>query len=187
MGANLGVQESAQAGAGAWEWLTVENITLNAADASISVYLRVDTGTAYFTMPMLTVGPEAQPWKPRGMKYRSTYVQQAAGTTGDIAWSDQDCTANTNPLACLISVYAVIKEPDGTIESAIVMAHNDALPGGDQVCYVVLADILNRNIYGQSAVLACDDSQVLRYYVDEKDADSDVTWYIRIIGYWIWE
>ena len=33
-GANLGLQESGQVGAGAWELLTVENITLDGADAS---------------------------------------------------------------------------------------------------------------------------------------------------------
>jgi len=188
MGANLGVQESAQAGAGAWEWLEVENITLNAADASISVYLRVDTGTAYYTMPMLTVGPEAQPWKPRGLEYiaQDASTEQLNATTGDVAWSDTDCTATSDNLAVLIHLHTQVNEPNGNAGSRIQIGHSDTVVGADgavaraRVIIVGLANWTNGHVM-------CDDSQIIRYQIQEIDADNDVAYFIWIAGYWMWE
>jgi hypothetical protein len=188
-GTNLGLQESSQAGAGAWELLTVENITLNAADASIQVRFIVDTDTAWFTMPMLNVGALAMPWQPRGQKYvPTTQIDHLdLNTTGDVAWTDTDCTANTDPLATAIQVYLTIKEADGLIGSWGGVGHSDTITGAD--VYVVQAKefIINQTIPANGGPIFCDDSQVIRYVVGEADADNDVRFRIYITGYWMWD
>lgn len=186
-GTNLGLQESAQAGAGAWTWLEIENITLNAADANIEIRLIVDTDTAWFTMPMLAIGPEAQPWKPRGWKWRNiARVQQLnlAGV-GDAAWSDTDCTANTDPLATMIQCWAWLKEPNGIAGSLAHLAHDDALTGADaaiQSIYIPVVNIAST----MTDEIQCNDSQVIRYYIDEIDGDADLTFLVYLGGFYMW-
>lgn len=188
-GTNLGLQESAQVPAATWTWLEVENQTLHAADAAIEVRLIVDTGTAYFTMPMLAPGPESQPWKPRGEKYiptaRTDQISVNGGT--DVAWSDTDCTANTDPLAVGIGVHLYAREIDGVMGSYIGAYHDTALTGADAaglLCYVQVATIGASHTTDN---IRCDDSQVIRYIVEEQDNDNDVSYRLRIIGYWMWK
>jgi hypothetical protein len=187
-GTNLGLQESAQHTGGAtWEWLEVENKTLNAADTSIQIRLIVDTGTAYFTMPMLAVGPEAQPWKPRGMKHVpiTLVTQLTADNQGDIAWSDTDCTANTDPLALAMELQPLLKETGHSI-SEFSVGHNDDLIT-DSVCCSARTQV--GNVYNSSAIqfIRSDDGQVIRYTLAEGDADNDCFIRLWMTGYWMWE
>jgi hypothetical protein len=190
-GTNLGLQESSQAGAGAWELLTIEGITLNAADASIQIRLIVDTGTAYFTMPMLNVGPKAMPWQLRMLRpYHQERVQQLglAGTT-DVAWTNTDCTANTDPLAARLELMLWIQE---TAFSGPSTWGGVGLPtalcsiGGDKAYLADYAQI-SANWVMSMGTLFCDDSQIVRYTVNEQNANSDVQFYIQILAYWRWE
>lgn len=186
-GTNLTLQESDQAGAGAWEWLTVENITLDAGDATIEVRLIVDTDTAWFTMPMLSVGPTAQPWMSRDTRFvpLAQVTQQDLNTTGDVAWSDTDCTANTDPLATLIAALHFISESDGVLGSNQRLGHSDDVMGADTIETLVRVQVFSQSVYG-FGLLLCDDSQVVRYFVSETDADNDVRAVIYLTGYWMW-
>jgi len=133
-GTNLGLEESAQAGATAWTLLKVENITLDAADTSIQVRLIVDTDTAWFTMPMLNTGSKSLPWRPRGQRYvhHATEVDQYdLNLTGDVAWTNTDCTANSHPLAVALHVMLYVSEANGTVGSYHQAALPSALSGGD--------------------------------------------------------
>jgi hypothetical protein len=169
--------------------LTVENITLNAADATIQVRLIVDTDTAWFTMPMFAVGPVAQPWTPRGFRHvpvlRVDQVNLAG--TGDVAWSDTDCTANTDPLAIGIDVQSVAIEPNGLAGSTVDVGHDSALLGADSAFLSAKVYVVNISGTLDSNMVRCDDGQIIRYKVNEVDADNDVTAIIRIYGYWMWE
>lgn len=186
-GANLGLEESDQAGAGAWQWLAIEGITLNAADASIQVRLIVDTDTAYFTMPQLNIGSRALPWRPRGTKYAQLgqTTQFDLNPTSDVAWSDTDCTANTDPLAAGIEGAIDVREPNGTGGSYHMI--NSAF-GSDTYPYIAQVLVLGTawSTYA-SYHLTCSDSQVLRYSVVEHDNDNDVRARCFITGYWMWE
>lgn len=188
-GTNLGLEESAQhTGGSGWELLKVEDITLDGGDASIEVRLIVDTGTAYFAMPMLCVGGIALPWKPRGMKHVPTWATQFDITVGDTAWSDTDCTANTDPLAVAIQGTYKMREPDGAAGSFAYLGHeNDLVGGTDTIVMAASQVILNQWEYRATAFVRCSDSQVIRYYVAEQDADNDVNLVLFISGYWMWE
>ena len=183
-GTNLGLQESDQhTGGSGWEWLVVENQTLDGADADIEIRLIVDTDTAFFTMPSLTVGPVARPWVARGMLHVPIYVTQLdLNTTGDVAWTDTDHTANTDPLATMINASCYI----GSDEIACYgwMGHSNAIVVDDYSLGVRIYNGSQPTTAG--AVLQCDDSQILRYLVEEIDADSDVRFIIYAIGYWRW-
>lgn len=186
-GTNLGLQESAQHTGGAtWEWLTVTGITLNGADASIDIRLIVDTGTAYFTMPMLAVNGNVLPWKPRGTRYKPLLrvLQFDLNTTGDVAWSDTDCTANTDPLAVGIEVFIACLHDDS--RSYLAIGHSDTVLGGDDIEVIAYTQLNNVNAWGNGRV-QCDDSQVIRYKVEEFDGDNDVRSRLWLTGYWMWE
>lgn len=188
-GSNLGLEESSQhTGSSSWELLKVENITLDASDTSIQVRLIVDTGTAYFTMMMLNQGSRALPWRPRDVRYKpmSITTQFDLNTTGDVAWSDTDCTANTDPLACRVMGRIYIREPNGTLDSYIAVSHADDLIGGDSYTATLWVHVLAQNLT-YHAEWACDDQQVIRYMVNEMDADSDVRAQVFLHGYWMWE
>lgn len=187
-GANLGLQESGQVGAGAWELLTVENITLNGADVSIEVRLIVDTDTAWFTMPMLNLGSKPFPWMPRQEKFipATSSTQYDLNTTGDVAWSDTDCTANTDPLATAVFVRLSVQEADGILGSTNNVGHSDDLTGGDGGACSARVIVLNIAYYFSTSRIACNDSQVIRYSVNEADADSDVRAIALLYGYWMW-
>jgi hypothetical protein len=186
-GTNLGLQESSQAGASAWELLTVDNITLNASDTSIEVRLIVDTSTAYFTMPMLSVGTLPMPWQPRRERYVpiTGVLQVDLSATGDVAWTSTDCTSNTDPLATGVDIVARVKETDGTLGSAVYVGHASVLVTDFGVVRAT-SNVINRNFYDFGSV-RCDDGQNIRYTVLEQDADSDVLAQIYITGYWRWE
>jgi hypothetical protein len=186
-GTNLGLQESSQAGAGAWTLLKVESQTLDAADTAIELRLIVDTDTAYFTMPMLTIGSKALPWVARGEQFVpiTQATQVDLNNTGDVAWTDTDCTANTDPLALAIQARLYIVENDGTVGSYGGGGHDDALAADAAVALVRLL-VLGTGTMVPSTRLACNDSQVVRYTVEEVDADNDVNFDIYLHGYWRW-
>lgn len=186
-GTNLTLQESAQAGAGAWEWLEVNNITLDAGDATIELRLIVDTDTAWFTMPMFSVGLAARPWVPRDLRFVAllSIDQQDLNPTGDVAWSDTDCTANTDPLALLIAANSFVYEPNGSVCSNQQLGHSDTVMGGDDTECMAREWVLGKSCWA-FGLLLCDDSQVIRYTVDEVDADNDVRAKIDLAGYWMW-
>lgn len=188
-GTNLSLQESAQHGGSGWELLTVENITLNASDTSIQVRLIVDTGTAYFAKPMLNVGPKVLPWQPRRERYvtLNPVAQLDLNTTGDVAWTDTDCTANTHALATMLAVRLYLREPDGTAGSYGSVATPAAVGGSDSLNYVRAYSPVANQASEKYTTLRCDDSQVIRYFVSEEDADSDVRFVITLTGYWRWE
>ena len=190
-GTNLGLEESAQVGAGAWELLTVENITLDAADTAIQVRLIVDTGTAYFGMPMLNIGSCALPWKARQELFvarEPTWVLSDA-SSGDVAWSDLDFTATSHNLATGISVIVKCSETDGSIGSSVSVGHHSDITGADGEACGAQSRISTATGYaaGHHAFIRCNDTQNIRYTVAEADADSDVRAYIGITGYWRWE
>ena len=188
-GTNLGLQESPQhTGGSGWELLVVENITLDAADATIQVRLICDTGTAFFAAPMLNVGP-------RALRYvaRDTIFVPAASvqifdlnTTGDVAWSDTDCTAASDPLAWMFSLYTFITEPDGAALSTLDIGHNDTILGADVRVMRNVVHIINQFFYKDTPPIISDDQQVIRYMVNEVDVDNDVRAYASVVGYWKW-
>ena len=187
-GTNLGLQESDQhTGGSSWELLTVENQTLDAADTSIQLRLIVDTDTAYFTKPMLNPGSCAMPWMPRGLApYLVNRVSQVNGT-GDQAWADTDCTANTHPLAVKIDVQVYVTEPNGTPNSYVGINHASALTASDQDSVRISCAVVGAAAYYfNNGTVMCDDSQIIRYHADEIDGDNDFVWNIRITGYWRW-
>lgn len=188
-GTNLTLQESIQAPATAWTLLTVENITLNAGDATIQVRLIVDTDTAWFTMPMLNVGPNALPWRFRGWRFvpQQQATQFDLNTTGDVAWSDTDCTANSDPLAVAMQALIFVYEQNGTTGSSVQLAHHDDVVGGDSAAMLVNANVIAKGMYQPGGPVFCNDSQVIRYKVEEQDADNDVIARCFITGYWMWE
>jgi hypothetical protein len=188
-GTNLTLQESGQhSGGSSWEYFSVENQTLHAADTSIEVRLIVDTGTAYFCMPMLCVGPIARPWHPRGLRYVQLERVSQIDTTGtDVAWSDTDCTANTDPLAVIIVGRLTVSEPNGTPNSYMSIGPASALVSADSHEYSAYVSVVGTAQFSSSFILACDDGQLLRYIVEEVDNDSDLTYKIFINGYWMWE
>jgi hypothetical protein len=146
-----------------------------------------ETGTAFFAAPMLNVGTKSLQWRPRGIKFQLVAnVAQASGTTGDVAWSDTDCTANTDPLACLIAFRLQASEPNGTMGSRLWMAHSDTIVGSDQAIQFATIHVAVLTM-SSWAILRCDDGQVVRYTVTEEDADNDVTWGCQLTGYWMWE
>jgi hypothetical protein len=187
-GANLGLQESAQAGAGAWEFLAVENITLNGADATFEVRFYADTDTAFIAYPMLNVGTKPLAWVARQEKFVPIprVIQYDLNTTGDVAWSDTDCTANTDPLAVGILGRLYILEADGNVGSFHKVGHSDNLIGADWEVVQVYSIVVGLTGSGTCARFACDDSQVLRYEVDENDLDNDVRAILFLVGYWMW-
>lgn len=187
-GTNLGLQESSQhTGGASWELLTVENQTLDAADTSIQLRLICDTGTAYFTQPMLNPGSCSMPWLERGQKFVPVAVNQLdLNTTGDVAWSDTDCTANTHPLATAMQIRMRIYEADGTVNSYFDVAHNDTIVGSDALICTAREYVIATNIYASTDYVMCDDSQVIRYRVEEVDADNDVRATLTLTGYWRW-
>ena len=188
-GTNLGLEESAQAGAGAWGLLTVENITLDAADTAIQARLIVDTGTAYFAMPMLNIGSCSLPWCSRRQRFvaRTDVAQINLVGTGDVAWTDSDCTANTHPLAVAVAGRAYVTEPDGTAGSTFYIGHSDNIVGADTSVLTSIVQVLGQPNNTSGAYIVCDDGQNIRYYVGEVDADNDVTAVFTINGYWRWE
>ena len=183
-GTNLGLQESSQhSGGGSWELLTVENVTLDAADASIQYRLIVDTGTAYFTMPMLNIGSKALPWTPRGEQFVPlTLTRVRSATTGDVAWSDLDVTANTDPLAVKVLVQGYVKTD--VAGDTLSIGHSDDLVA-DAAVVLVYSQVNNVFNTGQGEILL-NDSQVCRIAVAEADADSDVLTLVDLHGYWRW-
>jgi hypothetical protein len=185
-GTNLTLQESSQVGAAEWTWLTVENITLNAADATIEVRLIVDTDTAWFTMPMLTVGLTAQPWMPRDLRFVaiSRAITINLGGQTDIAWSDVDFTADTDPLAVHIQGELLVLETVVSGNTIASVGHSDDIIA-DTDAY---AQPVQRNaqFVRESFLILVNDGQVGRYKLDEADADSDVSLQIRTNGYWMW-
>lgn len=188
-GANLGLEESDQhTGGGDWELLTVEGVTLDAADASIDVRLICDTGTAYFGRMALVVGPKAVMLKPRGLKPIPLGVTHFdLNTTGDVAWSDTDCTANTDLLAVAMFFRMDIQEADGAAGSYFEMGHNEDLLGGDESIARAYSEVTgNFNSICAGEVMG-DDGQVVRYGVSEVDADADVRARCRLCGYLMWE
>jgi len=188
-GTNLGLQESAQhSGGSGWEWLSIVDKTLDNADADIEVRLICDTGTAFFAGPMLSVGPQARVWVNRNVKVVPLTVttQYDLNTTGDVAWSDTDCTANTDPLCVGVDVRVWITEPDGTLYSNHSVAHNDTF-GGDDAVATTKVWVAAQSNEVERARIHVDDSQVLRYSVAEQDADNDVRALLRLNGYWMWE
>jgi hypothetical protein len=186
-GANLGLQESAQAGAGAWELLTVENITLNAADATFEVRFYGDTITAYIAYPMLNVGSKPVAWVARQEEFVAlAWVNQFdLNTTGDVAYTDTDCTANTDPLATRFLLISGIYEPDGAVGSYMDISHDNAITGSDIISFRVSSHIVNL-FWWANGQAVCDDSQVIRYNVEEQDADADVRARLYFDGYWMW-
>jgi hypothetical protein len=185
-GTNLGLQESSQAGAGAWELLAVEGQTLNAADTAIELRLIVDTDTAWFTMPMLTIGSKALPWMPRDQQPIPIERVVVLNRTGaDLAWTDLDFTASTHPLATRIQVRMNANEPNGTAGSSFYMGHDSAVVVSDQAVGVVVVPVVGINYY-ETCDLACDDQQVVRYFIDEIDGDGDFTTTASAVGYWRW-
>jgi len=186
-GTNLGLQESSQVGAGAWTLLKVEDQTLNGADTSIELRLIVDTDTAWFACPMLGLGSKAPPWRPREIQFiPQEGANQLSATTGDVAWTDTDCTGNSDPLAIAMQLQMLIYEANGTINSNILISHDSALVGGDFGnfgAYVIVLDLYSSE---NASYIMCDDSQVIRYSVVEMDADNDVSYIVRISGYWRW-
>ena len=186
-GTNLGLQESDQhAGDSAWHLLTVENITLDAADASIQLRLIVDTDTAYFTMPMLNVGSCSLPWTPRSQQFYTANATAVSTTSGDVAWSDLDMTAHTHPLATMVQVHIAISEPDGSTGSYIAVAHSDDIAGADAAVDTALVVVLGDDRIRHTSLLQCNDGQVVRYTVSEADADNDVAYFVLVRGYWRW-
>jgi len=188
-GTNLGLQESSQhTGGGSWELLTVENQTLDAADASIQLRLIVDTATAYFTMPMLNVGSCALPWRERGIAFRPiAWVQQLNLTTGDVGWTTTDCTANTHPLAVAIAAHLSINDAATAGSTAYISHSSDVITGGLTV--IALGTIqtnANNATRNQCSYIMCNDSQVIEYTVNEGDADNDLNVSLFIHGYWRW-
>lgn len=185
-GTNLGLQESSQAGAGVWTLLKVEGITLNAGDTSIQVRLIVDTDTAWFTMPMLNVGPKALPWVPRGWKrVQLQFVTQVGlGATGDVAWSDTDCTANSHPLAVWYHIQLYCNDVHAAGSNAIV-SHDDVF--GADVAIVRNRELVANQYQFFNGDVQCNDSQVIRYYYDEPDADNDGSIFLYLNSYWMWE
>lgn len=190
-GTNMGLEESAQAGASAWTLLRVENITLDAADTSIQVRLIVDTDTAYFTMPMLNTGSKALPWRPRGERYVPYRAEMLAYVGGDQAYADLDCTAFTHNLAYGIDVRLQIHEPNGTAGSVGFVAHHDDIIAADPEILYVRSLIVGAGAETYHSVgpgrVACNDGQVIRYSVEEIDADGDVSFWIFCCGYYRWE
>jgi len=150
----------------------------------------VDTDTAWFTMPMLNTGSKSLPWRLRGWKYVAipNVTHFDLNTTGDVAWSDTDCTANTDPLAVAIMGWAVVSEANGTAGSTVQIGHSDAVMGADNPVLVAVLPVVGTNsAYQYGGPILCDDSQVIRYQVAEQDADSDVRARFIITGYWMWE
>jgi hypothetical protein len=187
-GTNLGLQESSQAGAGAWELLAVEGQTLNAADTAIELRLIVDTDTAWFTMPMLTIGTKTLPWVERNLQFVPLpgTIQYDLNTTGDVAWSDTDLTANTDPLAAIANVRLYIDEPDGTLDSKHSASHSDHVTGADFESCKASVQRLAAGFNSFQATMFLDDGQLMRYSVSEIDADNDVRAIMYLNGYWRW-
>lgn len=188
-GTNLTLQESGQhTGGSSWEYFAVENITLNAADANIELRLIVDTGTAYYCMPMLCVGPVARPWVGRGINHipSQQVTHLDLNTTGDVAWSDTDCTANTDPLAVAMQLRLYVVEADGTVGSLAAVGHDSALTGADGAMVYVRSNVIGQGWDDSQAFVRCDDAQVVRYTVNEQDADNDVRVIFYLYGYWRW-
>ena len=185
-GTNLGLQESDQhTGSSTWELLTVENITLDAADTAIQLRLIVDTDTAYFTMPMLNPGSCVLPWTPRNTQHIFTYQEALNRTDGDLAWSDLDLTAFTDPLATSVDLEILIREADGTAGSYIGIGHSDNLMADQFVCLLAVKLVIG-SFWESGHHICCDDGQLIRYTVSEADADNDVDTIIRVVGYWRW-
>jgi len=184
-GTNLGLEESSQhAGDSAWHLLTVENITLNAADASIQLRLIVDTDTAYFTKPMLNPGSCAMPWLLRGIEYRpvvTTAVVNAVATA-DVAWSDLDCTAATHPLAVAIDIQ--VGGHDNVAGSYVAVCHHDDVGGGDTIVCIGRVFVAGIYSYSNDNYIMCDDGQNIRYMIDGDGAMSHAI--VNVNGYWRW-
>lgn len=183
-GTNLGLQESSQAGAGAWTLLKVENITLNAADASIELRLIVDTDTAWFACPMLNVGSKALPWRGRDLQMiqKQDVIHINLAATGDVAWSDSDATANTHPLAVWVFLRLWAwdtAQPGDTLQCS----HDDVF--GTDVGTIIASD--GPDTFGRmQGTVQMNDSQVFRYMVSEIDADNDMLANVYIESYWRW-
>lgn len=187
-GTNLGLEESAQhTGSSAWELLTVEGITLDAADTSIQVRLICDTGTAYFAAPMLNVGARALPWLPRGEKYvaRTAVVQLNLPNTGDVAWTTTDCTANTDPLATGVHLYVEFACDAADVQSRINIGHGNVLMGGTDTAYLVRPTNGFSNC--EQGFVRCDDDGTIQYNINEIDGDNDLNISVQIVGYWMWD
>jgi hypothetical protein len=187
-GTNLGLQESDQhTGGSTWEYLKVEGVTLDAADTALDLRLICDTGTAFFGPMTLCIGPKAVMLKPRGLSYH--IIDHAAqidlNATGDVAWSDSDCTGNTDNLAVLVQLVGRLTEANGTAGSNTTIGHSDDL-WTDEVAIRSHQPVLSQPDYASGTVM-CNDSQVVRYQVQEADADNDcdVAWWIT--GMWTWE
>ena len=187
-GTNLGLEESDQhTGGASWELLTVENITLDAADTSIQLRLIVDTGTAYFTQPMLNPGSCAMPWLERQLRFVPTpFTRQLDLTTGDVAWTATDCTANTNPLAVAISAQAYLYEPNGTAGSYAYVGHSDDIIAANAPVIGIVSVVVGQVHRNQASFIMCNDTQEIIYRVEEQDADNDVDFDLWIHGYWRW-
>ena len=189
-GTNLGLQESSQATAGSLQLLTVEGITLHAADTFIQTRLIADTDTAFMLIPMLNVGPKAMPWKARGMRHVPIIAApmiEAVGV-GDVGWTDADGTALTDNLALALELGTVIRETVVSGTTYFVVGHSDDILGAENAVVQQYCQIDNRyNAASGGGPVSCNDSQVVRYMIDEADADTDVTLYVLITGYWMWE
>lgn len=187
-GTNLGLVESDQhTGVAGWEYLTVEGVTLDAADTSIQVRLIVDTGTAYYGAMTLCPGPNAVMLKPRGL--RRVAIQAAhtldLNNTGDVAWADEDMTGDTHNLAVAVEAFIYISET-GCSNSYGALGHSDDLIGADDFVVVQYAQVDGRRC-SNSGTVSCNDTQVIRYCVEEGDADNDCFFDIYITAYWMWE
>lgn len=189
-GANLGLYESDQhPGDSAWHLLAVENITLDAGDAEIQVRLIVDTGTAYFTMPMLNVGSKALPWRERGQRPVSldtaTSIIYESGFTETVGFTPADVTAGTHPLATKLEGTVLISSTAAK-DWRCYMRPAYSSQGATEA--LVRARTTNAITYTTGFTCALSDQQVLEYHCyNVTDATTMAAFGIFYQSYWRWE
>ena len=66
------------------------------------------------------------------------------------------------------------------------IGHHDDLTGDDEGVFRSKVKVLGQNQHSNGVVM-CNDSQEVRYQVNEQDADSDFIAIFTITGYWMWE
>lgn len=107
--------------------------------------------------------------------------------TGDVAWSDLDCTAETDALAVAIDAELFAQEPDGSIGSYIYVAHHDDIIGSDLDIAQAQVTVIAHNWHRERAcMIYANDGQNIRYIVNEVDSDTDMNARINLCGYWRW-